>query len=190
MISEKDHRVTLDGQDLRLLMPHRQRMLLLDSILSYEPHKRQAIGLKYVGQNDPLLQGYHPTKPRFPPPLVVEALAQTCGFIMNMEYLFQHHKVTPKLAMSPDFLRSVPPPPMTVLADSRIRYLGEVYPGTVIQLHVHLALQRGGVQYYQVCATVAEREVIVGEIILAYPPYGNASKTAISSEKNQQEHKR
>ena len=54
-------------QIVRRILPHRFSMLLLDRVESYIPAKRTIIGCKQVSLSDPLVQGYLPACPAFPP---------------------------------------------------------------------------------------------------------------------------
>jgi UDP-3-O-[3-hydroxymyristoyl] N-acetylglucosamine deacetylase/3-hydroxyacyl-[acyl-carrier-protein] dehydratase len=63
------------------IMPHRYPFLLVDRILELEEGKR-VVGIKNVTVNEPFFQGHFPGRPVFPGVLIVEALAQTGGFMI------------------------------------------------------------------------------------------------------------
>ena len=54
--------------------------LLVDRILEFEPEKR-IVGIKNVTFNEPFFPGHFPGKPIMPAVLILEALAQTGGFL-------------------------------------------------------------------------------------------------------------
>lgn len=61
------------------LLPHRYPFLLVDRIL--EITEDEIVGLKNVSINEPYFQGHFPNDPIMPGVLIVEALAQTGGFL-------------------------------------------------------------------------------------------------------------
>ncbi|MDI6740489.1 MAG: bifunctional UDP-3-O-[3-hydroxymyristoyl] N-acetylglucosamine deacetylase/3-hydroxyacyl-ACP dehydratase [Candidatus Edwardsbacteria bacterium] len=63
------------------IMPHRYPFLLVDRILELEEGKR-VVGIKNVTMNEPFFQGHFPERPVFPGVLIIEALAQTGGFMI------------------------------------------------------------------------------------------------------------
>ena len=60
------------------ILPHRQPMLLIDSVEEIEYGVR-AVAKKCVSFNEPFFAGHFPEEPVMPVVLIVEALAQTCA---------------------------------------------------------------------------------------------------------------
>lgn len=63
------------------ILPHRYPFLLVDRILELEEGKR-VVGIKNVTVNEPFFPGHFPERPVFPGVLIIEALAQTGGFMI------------------------------------------------------------------------------------------------------------
>jgi UDP-3-O-[3-hydroxymyristoyl] N-acetylglucosamine deacetylase/3-hydroxyacyl-[acyl-carrier-protein] dehydratase len=63
------------------ILPHRYPFLLVDRILELEEGKR-VVGLKNVTVNEPFFPGHFPNRPVMPGVLIIEALAQTGGFML------------------------------------------------------------------------------------------------------------
>ncbi|HKL12907.1 MAG TPA: 3-hydroxyacyl-ACP dehydratase FabZ [Halanaerobiales bacterium] len=63
------------------ILPHRYPLLLVDKILELQEGEK-VVGLKNVTYNENFFQGHYPEKPIMPGVLIVEALAQTGGFLM------------------------------------------------------------------------------------------------------------
>lgn len=66
----------LTTKEIMEIIPHRQPMLLIDTIEELEEGKR-AVGKKCVSYNEPYFGGHFPQEPVMPGVLIVEALAQT-----------------------------------------------------------------------------------------------------------------
>lgn len=165
-----------EQQVVRRILPHRFSMLLLDRVESYIPAKRTIMGCKQVSLSDPLVQGYLPAYPTFPPVLVIEALAQLCGFMMNLEYLSRHGVDLAQLGRPGYRQGMLPAIPHSVLADSKIRQYSLVEPGLTLRLAATVALQRSDIYIFKTRASVEANEVAGGDIMLAYPAY--TSQTA------------
>jgi 3-hydroxyacyl-[acyl-carrier-protein] dehydratase len=165
-----DLRLALGSEFVRYMMPHRRQMALLDRVESYAVRDRKLVGIKDVAQNEPACEGHFPDEPIFPATLIIEALAQACGIIMNLEYLVEKNF---RLDRVHDlaYLATIPPPPLTVLAESKIRQHRRVYPGDRIKLESHLAIRRQEMCYFKVRAVVNDTMVAEGEIMLAAPAY-------------------
>jgi 3-hydroxyacyl-[acyl-carrier-protein] dehydratase len=165
--------LSFGSQVIQHMMPHRRQMALLDRVESYSVQDRKIVGIKEVGQNEPVFEGHFPDEPLFPGPLIIEALAQACGVIMNIEHVVEKNVPLDKLNDA-EFIASVPPPPHTVLVESKVQLQRWVRPGEVIQLEAHLAIKRREICYFKVRALVDDTEVAKGEIILALPDYAPA----------------
>ena len=65
----------LNTKEIMEIIPHRQPMLLIDTIEELEPGVR-AVGRKCVSYNEPFFAGHFPQEPVMPGVLIIEALAQ------------------------------------------------------------------------------------------------------------------
>ena len=70
----------LDINAILGMLPHRYPFLLVDRVVSYEPHKRLT-AIKNVTINEPFFPGHFPTNPVMPGVLIVEAMAQTAAVL-------------------------------------------------------------------------------------------------------------
>ncbi len=73
----------IDVRRIQQLLPHRFPFLLIDRVLSYEVGKRLT-ALKNVTFNEPFFQGHFPGHPVMPGVLVIEALAQASGALVQL----------------------------------------------------------------------------------------------------------
>ncbi len=71
---------TFDISEIEKIMPHRYPILLVDKILELE--KDRVVGIKNVTINEPFFEGHFPGHPIMPGVLIVEAMAQTGGFLL------------------------------------------------------------------------------------------------------------
>jgi 3-hydroxyacyl-[acyl-carrier-protein] dehydratase len=65
------------------MLPHRYPFLLIDRVTAFEPGKRLT-ALKNVTVNEPFFQGHFPGNPVMPGVLILEALAQASGVLVQL----------------------------------------------------------------------------------------------------------
>lgn len=155
------------GLSVAAIMPHRYRMMLLDRVLQYDPATPELVGMKCIGMNDPLLDGHFPDRPVFPGALLTEALAQTCGALMNLHYL-RRNDTDIEALIAPTPIEEAPELPMTVLVDSKIKHNEVGLPGDRVFMKVTQAFSHGDVRTFQVRASSDDLELASGTIMLAY----------------------
>jgi 3-hydroxymyristoyl/3-hydroxydecanoyl-(acyl carrier protein) dehydratase len=158
------------NQAISRILPHRKEMALLDRIEAYSPRDRTLIGIKAVTQNEPVLEGHFPDQPIFPGTLIIEALAQASGIMINFACLSELGVQLDRLD-DETYIDTLPPPPLTVLADSKIQQFGLVYPGDSIRLESRLTIRRKDMGYFEVRALVNGEVVAKGTMLIALPDY-------------------
>jgi 3-hydroxyacyl-[acyl-carrier-protein] dehydratase len=161
---------TLNSKSLRLVMPHRHSMALLDGVRECTISEKKVTGFKNVSSNDPSLQGHFPDWPFFPPALLIESMAQAAGCLMNILYLLEKG-ITVEQICDPECLAEAPLPGLSVLAESRVRQFDVAFPGDTISLEARVMMRRSDLSAFNVRAHVDGRELAAGEMILGYPPY-------------------
>lgn len=81
-MSENQNQTTALGIDeIKLLLPHRAPILLVEKLTDIVPCE-SATGHKAVSFNDPWFHGHFPDFPVMPGVLIVEAMAQTAGALV------------------------------------------------------------------------------------------------------------
>ena len=73
----------IDVRRIAQLLPHRFPFLLIDRVLSWESGK-SLTAIKNVTVNEPFFQGHFPGAPIMPGVLVIEALAQASGVLVQL----------------------------------------------------------------------------------------------------------
>ena len=71
----------LDIDAIRDILPHRYPFLLVDRIEELEPER--IVGIKNVTANEPFFPGHFPEFPVMPGVLIVEAMAQVAGVLVD-----------------------------------------------------------------------------------------------------------
>ena len=84
--------IALGAEEILALLPHRYPFLLVDRIREMVPNE-YAIGIKNVTLNEPFFQGHFPHYRVMPGVLVIEAMAQVGGILVNYSDVVSLHKL-------------------------------------------------------------------------------------------------
>ena len=71
--------------DIVQVLPHRYPFLMVDKIEEISIEEKRVVGIKNVTINEPFFQGHFPGFPIMPGVLIVEAMAQTGGLLLQEE---------------------------------------------------------------------------------------------------------
>lgn len=75
--------VPCDTRHIMNLLPHRYPFLLIDRVIALDPGK-SLTAIKNVTANEPFFQGHFPGHPIMPGVLIIEALAQASGALVQL----------------------------------------------------------------------------------------------------------
>lgn len=137
----------LNIKQIMEILPHRQPMLLLDSIEEIEYGVR-AVAKKCVSYNEPYFAGHFPQEPVMPGVLIVEALAQTGAVaILGKE---ENRGKTAYFA-----------------AINSAKFKRKVVPGDVLTLETEIIKQKGAIGIGKAVAKVGDETACVAELTFA-----------------------
>ncbi len=129
------------------IIPHRQPMLLIDTIEELEPGVR-AVGRKCVSYNEPYFAGHFPGEPVMPGALIVEALAQVGAVaVLSCE----------------DFKGKT----AYFGAINSAKFKKKVVPGDVLILETEMIKQKGPIGIAKAKATVDGKVAVAAELTFA-----------------------
>ena len=134
-------------KELLEILPHRQPMLLIDTLEELEPGKR-AVGKKCVSYNEPYFAGHFPGEPVMPGVLIVEALAQVGAAVM---------------LSCPEFKGKL----VYFGGIEHCRFRKKVVPVDVLMLEVEMIRQKGPLGVGKATATVDGKTAVTAELTFA-----------------------
>ena len=137
----------LNTKQIMEIIPHRQPMLLIDTVEEIEFGVR-AVAKKCVSFNEPFFAGHFPNEPVMPGVLILEALAQTGAVaILGKE---ENHGKTAYFA-----------------AVNAAKFRKKVVPGDVLRLETEIIKEKGPIGIGKATAMVAGEIVCTAELTFA-----------------------
>jgi 3-hydroxyacyl-[acyl-carrier-protein] dehydratase len=121
---EEGAAMLFDTTAIQKVLPHRHPFLMVDAILEMEPRK-SIVGMKNVSIEEDYFRGHFPGNPIMPGVLVIEALAQTGGFLLLHEFQDRENKL------------------LYFVAVDEARFRRPVVPGDQLRLEVKVLNWRG-----------------------------------------------
>lgn len=86
MVASKSREApVLDIKEIAKILPHRYPFLLVDRIIELDLEASRIVGIKNVTMNEQFFQGHFPGVPIMPGVLILEALAQTGGILVEQK---------------------------------------------------------------------------------------------------------
>lgn len=135
-----DYPQSFDQSRLCELIPHREPLLLIDSVHSWGPEF--LIGHKKVTGQEPVFQGHFPSEAIYPGVYLIEGLAQAAAALL---YLIQEETWENGIY----YLAS--------LAD--VKFRKSVHPGDTIEYRINFKKKHGRFVQVDASATVQDKEV-------------------------------
>jgi 3-hydroxyacyl-[acyl-carrier-protein] dehydratase len=153
--------LSISAISTRRISPYGPPFIMVDRVESYQNAKKRLVGIKCLGQNEPMLHGHFPGYPIFPGVLLIECLSQTSSFLMSLDQFAAAGALGPAAIE-----RLAADKPRNVLADSRIKHISPVFPGDVIVLESEIIGRAEGRCSFRVRALVNGAEVTKGQMTL------------------------
>ena len=140
----------VDVGTIQSLIPHRYPFLLVDRIIDLDIEAKRIVGVKNVTFNEPFFQGHFPGTPIMPGVLIIEALAQAGG-------------VLTQLSLGRDAQSKL----FYLVKVDNVRFMKQVVPGDVLELHVQVKRMIRNMAVYYGEAKVDGEVVAHAEVLCA-----------------------
>ena len=138
----------LSTEEIMKIIPHRQPMLLIDTIEELEVGVR-AVGRKCVSYNEPYFAGHFPNEPVMPGVLILEALAQTGAVAILSDEKFKGKKTA--------YYGGI----------NKAKFKRKVVPGDVLTLELEIIKQKGPIGIGAATAKVGDEIAATAELTFA-----------------------
>ncbi len=136
--------------EVRALLPHRYPFLMVDTVLSLEPHQ-SIVALKNITCNEPFFTGHFPQRLIMPGVLMIEALAQAAGLLVFLSHGWSFNGVSDLF-----YLAGV----------DKTRFKKMVEPGDQLHLCVQQVKQRLNIWKFQGQAKVGDEVVCSADFMI------------------------
>ncbi len=137
----------LSTEEIMKIIPHRQPMLLIDTIEELEVGVR-AVGRKCVSYNEPYFAGHFPNEPVMPGVLILEALAQTGAVAILSDEKFKGKTA---------YYGGI----------NKAKFKRKVVPGDVLTLELEIIKQKGPIGIGAATAKVGDEIAATAELTFA-----------------------
>ncbi|HEX7988890.1 MAG TPA: 3-hydroxyacyl-ACP dehydratase FabZ [Stenotrophomonas sp.] len=140
----------IDVTTIQTLIPHRYPFLLVDKVVELDVDAKRIVAHKNVTINEPYFQGHFPGQPIMPGVLIIEALAQAGG-------------VLTQLSLGRDAQSKL----FYLVKVDNVRFMKQVVPGDVLELHVQVKRMIRNMAVYYGEAKVDGEIVAHAEVLCA-----------------------
>lgn len=155
---------SFDEHQVRLVLPHRKPMLMVDYVSHCHADLDGLTAMKVLSSAEPMVQEQPNGSDLFPPPMVIEALAQSCGFLMNLRWLEANGVDIKKFSDGDNDQFEQSQIPHTVLAESRAKHLRLARPGDLLRFESKILLQRKNMIQYRAIAKNNRNDEVFTEL--------------------------
>jgi 3-hydroxyacyl-[acyl-carrier-protein] dehydratase len=143
---------TRDVEAIMAMLPHRYPFLMVDRVLGYEAGKSLR-AMKNVTVNEPFFQGHFPGHPVMPGVMIIEAMAQSAGLLVQLS--------------APPRAEGDPQPIFYLVKVDKARFNRIVVPGDQLVFEVELLRTLRNMGLYACRAMVDGTEVASAEMLCA-----------------------
>jgi 3-hydroxyacyl-[acyl-carrier-protein] dehydratase len=152
---------SLDINQIKLYLPHRYPLLLVDRVLDWEAGK-SITAIKNVTVNEEFFNGHFPHKPVMPGVYMIEALAQTAALLSFLT-----------MGTKPDENSIV-----YFLGIDGARFKRPVEPGDQLKMQVEILRVARGIWKYKAEGSVDGKMVVEAELMCTMRSASDASQPA------------
>lgn len=153
-MTESTIALPVDVEQIQRLLPHRYPFLLVDRVIELEMGK-SIVAIKNVTITEPYFNGHFPGHPVMPGVLIIEALAQAAGLLIQ---------ITGGAGSSSEN------PLFYLVKVDNARFSAMVVPGDQLRLEAKLKRMIRGMGLFEACALVDGNEVASCMIMCAGHP--------------------
>lgn len=139
--------------NVRNILKHRYPFLFVDKVIEHK-YNEKVVGIKYITNNDPWVQGHFPDEPIFPGVYILESMAQIGGLLFYTDDENNQDNKNGKFGW--------------LAGAEKVKFIKVVVPGDILRIEATKKMDVGNLAKVSCVAYVDEVKVASAEVVYAF----------------------